>query len=334
MSTINEYQSLREKANAVEVDSIPECAPYARKHIEGLTERGQAALVQRQLVREAKSSRRTRDFESLEKHSENLQEARFREGLAAFVQALKTGREAYGRREPIRHYGQAKNPVNGLPVERQAVLAWEAVCSMLGRMATPDRPLDVQTLAGKLARRLKGACNLPEYGVLGYERAALVLLDHFANATGWIEEVPGERLIGRVQQSPNTYRLTEKFLSDVLGGGLAADFAERRPMLVPPVPWTETATHGGYLHNGVQAVRGVSEAIGSPEIVAALNALQATPFRVNRRLLDVARSFRTNAEDFGGVVIAGQYIETRHDREANESRSKMIRSALTLAAGE
>lgn len=333
MLNIRDYQAARAAGTVTDIDAIPVWAAYARKHVEKLTEQGYASLILRQLAREAQSSRRTRDLDSLEKHAERLAFEALESGLEAFAQALQTGREAYGRREPIRHFGQGKNPVNALPIERQAELTWDAVCAMLGRMAIPDRPLSVQTLAGKLARKLRDACKgAAEHGVLGYERAALVLLDHFAIATGWIEEVSGERQTGRAEKAPNTYRLAKKFLDEVLGGGIAVDFSERRPMIVPPVPWTETATHGGFLHNGVQAIRGVSKPIQSPEIVAALNALQATPFRVNRRVLEVAESFRVNAEDFGGAMIAGQYVEERHDIDADEARSKTIRSALTLAA--
>lgn len=356
MLNIRDYQAVRAAGTATEIDAIPEPAPYARKHVKKLTEHGYASLILRQLAREAQSSRRTHDLDSLEKHAKSFKGGAVGSGLTAFVEALESGRTVRGKVKPVEHEGGAGNIVNRLPIEVQASLTWDAFFAVIGRLAIPDRPLAVQTLAGSLGRRLRVACGgdditrkrnvkvWPEGAKLfkieerdtvvplGYERGALVLLGHFANATGWIEEVTGARTIGRTERTTNSYRLTQKFLDDVLGGGLAVDFSERRPMIVPPVPWTETATHGGYLHNGVQAIRGVSKAIQSPEIVAALNAVQATPFRVNRRVLEVARSFRVNAEDFGGAVIAGHYVETRHDIDADEARSKTIRSALTLSA--
>jgi len=335
MTSIRDYQATRAEATATELSTLPEPAPYARKHVEKLTEQGYASLVLRQLAREAQSSRRTHDLDSLDKHAKALKVEALKNGLEDFAEALETGREAYGRCEPIRHFGQGKNPVNGIAIESQAVLTWETVCSVLGRMVMEDRPLAVQTVAKMLGRRLKAACGeAPEYRTLGYERAALTLLDIFSVSTGWIEEVQGEYSTLRKRNETNSYRLTQKFLDGILGGSLAHDFSERRPMLVPPVPWTVVAKHGGYLHNEIQAIRDVRAPIQSPAVILALNALQATPFRVNQRILEVARSFRVNAEDVDGVRVHGYYIETRHDVDPDVARSKTIRSALTLAAAE
>jgi DNA-directed RNA polymerase len=333
MLSIRDYQAVRAEATANDMAAIPEPASYARTHVEKLAEQGYTSLVLRQLAREAQSSRRTHDLDSLEKHAKAFKLVALENGLATFVEALETGREAYGRREPIRHFGQGRNPVNALSIETQAVLTWDAVCSVLGRMVIEDRPLSVQTLAKMLGRRLKTACGgAEEYRTLGYERAALTLLDFFCTATGWVEELQGVYSALRKRNETNSYRLTRKFLADVLGGSLACDFSERRPMLVPPVPWSEAAKHGGYLSNGIQAIRDVRAPIHAPEVVAALNALQATPFRINQRVLETARAFRVNAEDLGGAVVQGYYVEARHDIDADVYRSKTIRSALTLAA--
>lgn len=346
MQNIRDFQDARAVAHAVDVDRIPDPAPYAREHVAKLTAQGYAGRVIRQLVREVQSSRRTRDLESLDKNAKSLSIAALTDGLERFANRLtecvvtKTGKVL-----PIRHHGYTNNPVNALQPEQQAGITWDAVCAMLGRMVLIDRPLAVETLAGNLARRLQSACrNADPYGTLGYERAALVLLDHFREATGWIVEISGRfdtakgnaegKKGKRVKDiTPNTYRLTQGFLDDVLGGELAADFSEFSPMLVPPVPWTESAYHGGYLSRGVQAVRGLQDkAIGSPEIVAALNALQATPFRVNQRVLAVAERFRFNAEDARTIRVAGRVIDAVHMANPDETRSKVIRSALTLAA--
>ncbi|KWH13413.1 DNA-dependent RNA polymerase [Burkholderia territorii] len=327
MHSIAEYQSLREKAVAVSLTEIPEVRPYARRHVEQLQQQGHVRQLIRQLCREAQSSRRTTDDSGLTNRSA------LEAGLASFREALETAKQTKRKVSKIEHKGGKYNPINAVDVAAQAEATWDAICGMLGRMADPDRPLSVQTLAGALAGRLRNLTGgAPEYGELGYERAALLLLDHFCASTGWLEERTGEAKMMSRTRKPNTYHLTAKFLDEVAAGGLVADFAERRPMLVPPVPWTTFATHGGYLHDQIPAVRGTRQPIESEVIVSALNALQATRFRVNRRVLEVAQTFRTNAEDMGGAVINGRYIETRHDTPEPMRRAKTIRSALTLAA--
>lgn len=327
MHSISEYQSLRSKAVAVSLTEIPEVRPYARRHVEELSCEGHAGAIIKQLCREAQSSRRTTGDEGL-----TNREALYA-GLNAFRTALETAKQTKRKVSKIEHKGGKYNPVNAVDVEAQASATWDAICGMLGRMADPNRPLSVQTLAGALAGRLRNLTGgAPEYGELGYERAALLLLDHFCAATEWLEERTGETKMMSKVRKPNTYHLTGKFLDDVAQGGLVADFAERRPMLVPPVPWTTFSTHGGYLHDQIPAVRGIRRPIESEVIVSALNAMQATRFRVNRRVFEVAQTFRTNAEDMGGAVINGCYIETRHDLPETLRRAKTIRSALTLSA--
>ncbi|OXI42146.1 DNA-directed RNA polymerase [Burkholderia aenigmatica] len=327
MHSIAEYQSLREKAVAVSLTEIPEVRPYARRHVEQLSNEGQAGAIIKQLCREAQSSRRTTDDESL-----TNREALYA-GLNAFRYALETAKQTKRKVSKIEHKGGKYNPLNAVDVAAQADAVWDAICGMLGRMADPDRPLSAQTLAGVLAGRLRNLTGgAPEYGELGYERAALLLLDHFCAATGWLEERTGETKMMSRTRKPNTFHLTARFMDEVAGDGLAVDFAERRPMLVPPVPWTTFATHGGYLHDQIPAVRGTRRPIESEVIVSALNALQATRFRVNRRVLEVAQTFKTNAEDMRGAVINGRYIEARHDTPESLRRAKTIRSALTLAA--
>ncbi|KVQ33123.1 DNA-directed RNA polymerase [Burkholderia ubonensis] len=327
MHSIAEYQSLRDKAVAVSVTNIPEVRPYARRHVEALQRQGHAHVVLKQLCREAQSSRRTTDDAGLTNRDA------LKAGLATFRAALETAKQTKRKVSKIEHKGGKYNPLNAVEVAAQADATWDAICGMLGRMADPDRPLSVQTLAGALAGRLRNLTGgAPEYGELGYERAALLLLDHFCASTGWLEERTGEAKMMSRTRKPNTYHLTAKFLDEVAAGDLVADFAERRPMLVSPVPWTTFATHGGYLHDQIPAVRGTRRPIESEVIVSALNALQATRFRVNRRVLEVAQTFKTNAEDMGGAVINGRYIETRHDTPESMRRAKTIRSALTLSA--
>jgi DNA-directed RNA polymerase len=335
MHTIQSYAAQREAANKVEIDSIPAVRPFARKHVERLQEDGRSSLILKQLCREAESSRRVDSEYSLAKYADSLNVAALQEGLDKFRQALETGKRTKLKVSPIAHYGGSSNPVNRIPVSAQANATWDSICALLGAIASKEETggIGVQSVASHLARRLRGmACGAPEYKTLGYERAALVLLDHFCEATGWLVEVPGARRMLSARQKPNTYALTPKFVTKVLGGGMAEDFSERRPMLVPPVPWTTTATHGGYLHSGIPAVRGATKPIGSDVIVSALNALQATPFRVNRRVLDMAGGLQANAEELSGRLVLGRYLEARHDEEEAVRNARTIRSALTISA--
>lgn len=333
MQTISEYTREREQANAVTIQAIPEVRPFARRHVERLQETGYTALVLKQLCREAESSRRVSSEAALREHAQALNSGALLEGLEAFRTALETAKKTKLTTKKIEHKGGKHNPVNTLSVVEQANATWDAVVGMLGRMADTDRPLSVQTLAGSLGGRLRNLTGgAQEYGELGYERAALLLLDHFIAATGWLEERSGEARMMSKTRKPNTYAITPCFVSEVLGGGMPADFSERRPMLVPPVPWTVRATHGGYLGSEIPAVRGTSRAIGSQVIVDALNALQATAFRVNRRVLEVAETFHRNAENPSKRMVLGRYIEARHDQGEHLQRAKTIRSALTISA--
>lgn len=67
------------------------------------------------------------------------------------------------------------------------------------------------------------------------------------------------------------------------------------PMIVPPYPWTADA-EGGYVKVRTPLVIGLSkaqrkamDAADLTETMAAVNALSATPWRINRRVLDVVK---------------------------------------------
>ncbi|WP_233633010.1 hypothetical protein [Burkholderia seminalis] len=178
MHSIAEYQSLREKAVAVSFTEIPEVRPYARRHVEQLQQQGYAGEIIKQLCREAQSSRRTTDDEGLTNRKALYA------GFNAFRTALETAKQTKRKVSKIEYKGGKYNPLNAVDVAVQADATWSAICGMLGRMADPDRPLSAQTLAGALAGRLRNLTGgAPEYGELGYERAALLLLDHFCAAT-------------------------------------------------------------------------------------------------------------------------------------------------------
>lgn len=337
IETISDYKATRAAVTDISVTAIPEVRPFARRHAEALEQSGNSDLVLRQLVREARSDRRTRTDEALLANAPALAVDRIQEGFDALCASLEEG-GAYRK-----HFGNSFNPVNAVPADEQAGAMWGALCSLVSPLVNVEDEggLSVQTLAGAVAGRLRALTGgAPEYRKLGYERAGLVLIDHLHKATGWIDEIQGETVVtsvtngkARTRQLPNKVRLTEKFLDEVLGGeGVLADLAERKPMLVPPVPWTTTSTHGGYLHNAIPAVRGTRGPINSPEIVSALNALQATPFRVNTRVLDVAKTFRLDADNLPTKTVMGVLIEERHDIPAEIQRGRTIRSALTIGA--
>lgn len=333
MQTISEYAVSRAEATEVILKSIPDVRPFAIKHVESLQADGRSAAVIRQLVREGQSSRRIGSEASMEEHAERFNLASLQAGLDAFLSALKVAKVRGKFKYQIEHKGGQFNPVNKIPVEVQADATWDAIVSACGRLADPSRPFSVQTLAGQLGVRLKAATGGKKIeGILGYERAALLLLDHFADATGWLEEKSGEVKLMSKLQKPNTYTLTPKFMADVLGGSMAADFSERRPMLVPPVPWSTTSPQGGYLHIGIPAVRSTNKPLGSAAVASALNALQGTGFRVNQRVLRLAETFTHNAESLHGSLVRGLYMERRHDTSEAVQQAKTIRSALTIAA--
>jgi DNA-directed RNA polymerase len=342
MTTISEYQAHRAAVTQVEIKAIPEVRPFARRHVAALETEGKGTLVLRQLVREAQSVRRTNTDETLLENAAGLNVDAIQAGYNALCESLATGKRTKNKVDKVEHKGGRFNLINQLTVEEQADAMWGGLCSLVAPLISLEDGggLSVQTLAGAVAGRLRAlTCGAPEYTPFAYERAALVLIDHLCDSTGWLVEETGETVLtvtapGKVRkkQLPNKVRLTQKFVDGVLGGDLLPDLSERKPMLVPPVPWTVTATHGGYLHNAIPAVRGTREPIQSPEIVSALNVMQATPFRVNARVLAVAKTFRVNAEDLPVAAVLGELTEERHDVSEELQRSKTIRSALTIGA--
>jgi DNA-directed RNA polymerase len=332
MQTIAEYAVTRAAATSVVLTEVPRERKYAREHVESLQAAGRSGKVIQQLMREGQSSRRINSEASLAEHAKSVDVDVLQAGLDKFCAALRTATFKHGKVSKVQHAAKSK-PINELSAESQANATWEAIVSAMGRMADVSRPLSVQTLAGLLGRRLRDmCCGAVIEQELAYERAALLLLDHFGHSTGWLEERTGELRMMSKTRKPNTYTLTQKFMDEILGGSLAIDFSERKPMLVPPVPWTTTGAHGGYLHAPVPAVRSTNKAIGSPAVVSALNALQGTAFRVNRRILALAEKHTNNAETLPGRMVMGKLIEARHDESVDVQQAKTIRSALTISA--
>jgi DNA-directed RNA polymerase len=313
---------------------IPAVSAHASKHAEMLRSAGLGELVEKQLIREASSSRRVSTEQALATFATDFNRAALSAGIEAFRVRLETASVTKtGLVQAIKHGGYSLNPVNSLSVDQQLRAAWQGIVSMAGRMVNKDQPTSVQAMGAAIGERLRkmGGMKLPETDFRP-ETAGLLLLKHFEFATEWIIENDGGTEFMSKSRKPNTVNFTEKFRVDILGGGLPADFAENRPMLVPPVPWTEKAIRGGYLNSGIPAIRRSDKAIRSPAIVSALNAMQSTPFRVNKRVLALANEMRVFADELPGKLIRGKLIDERHDEPEAVQKAKTMRSALTLGA--
>ena len=324
MSALSAFQANRAAKHAVELSNVPTERPYARGHVDRLVAEGGDAtrvLVIRQLCREAASS--------LKLTEAHLRRDSIESGIADFTKALSTARKLKGLPAPVQFDGKGSNPANTLSVEQLVAATWSGMCAAWGKMTRLDG-CPVQSAAKRIGSALKNATGgVPPHKRLGYEQAALVLIDYFCYATGWVEELTGERRFGSVTRETNNLVATRKFYEEVLADASLCEFLEGKPMLVPPVPWTPEASNGGYLYAGVQAVRGVRKAIGSREIADALNALQGTAWRTNARVLAVANVVEREGT---GAEYMGMKLEVRHDDPTY--RSTMIRSALTLEAFE
>jgi len=80
------------------------------------------------------------------------------------------------------------------------------------------------------------------------------------------------------------------------------------PMIVPPLPWTGPR-EGGYLtiptelvkHHNNKPILTALKAADLSQVLAAVNALQETPWRINKRLYDIMRSAWGEGKTVGGL---------------------------------
>lgn len=104
---------------------------------------------------------------------------------------------------------------------------------------------------------------------------------------------------------------TEAWFSDA-AERMAAFAPVHLPMLVPPRPWTDPF-HGGYL---TRAIRGAfmiqshskgyldeAKNVDMPKVYAAINAVQSTAWRVNRRVLDVMTEARAAGSRYASLFV-------------------------------
>lgn len=137
------------------------------------------------------------------------------------------------------------------------------------------------------------------------------------------------RQVGLVEMD---HAVTKLLLSD---GRLLRDsiLPRYQPMLVPPRPWT-SYNRGGYLRPRglVMRTRGSRRQVEAlkhadlSEVLAGLNALGATPWRINRPVLDVVERLWAAGGDVAGLVArADLTMPTLSELEDSSSSSSRCR---------
>jgi DNA-directed RNA polymerase, mitochondrial len=123
-------------------------------------------------------------------------------------------------------------------------------------------------------------------------RVGLKLIEIVHLKTGLVEPV---RIQRGINNSPILLCATDKTLKwiEQSNDNLEALSPVFLPTVIPPKPWTDLST-GGYFSGRVRRLRLVKakptkngKSIVSEEVKAAVNAVQETPWRINRRVLDV-----------------------------------------------
>lgn len=130
----------------------------------------------------------------------------------------------------------------------------------------------------------------------------LKLIELFEESTGLVTL---ERRTAGHHDTPVYLMLTDEAAAWFDTAHMTASLWEpvHQPMLVPPRPWT-TPTSGGYLTEAIRAklvttsVPGFLDElrnVSMPDVYASLNAVQATPWRINVQVLAVMEEVRTAA---------------------------------------
>lgn len=122
-------------------------------------------------------------------------------------------------------------------------------------------------------------------------KVGLILIDLCSKTTGWFER---KKLKYGGRFAVDSVLPTEKFLEFIqtLRGNMPLTLVNR-PMICPPTPW-EGPIGGGYLSRGDELVTGwrrsghsIIQEAEIPSVYEAINEIQSTPFRINKRVLDV-----------------------------------------------
>jgi DNA-directed RNA polymerase len=116
------------------------------------------------------------------------------------------------------------------------------------------------------------------------------------------------------------------------------DLPRKMPMVVPPLPWSRDED-GGYLfnlfglfplvkHASPEHLREIKRTASS-DVFKALNLIQATPWRINREVLDLVEKIRGTGRKMAGIVAFDEEPEPPkpNDIDENKEARKKWRSA-------
>lgn len=142
----------------------------------------------------------------------------------------------------------------------------------------------------------------------------LVLIDVFRKSTGMIDEVTARDYKGR---SIVSIQLNEKFGEELLErmSKVANMFTLFYPTVIPPKSWVNgELVGGGYYTDNVQPYRLIKgskakytaemESVDLTQVLEPLNAIQNTPWRVNKTMLEMLDHVFKNGIDVTGLITA------------------------------
>lgn len=161
----------------------------------------------------------------------------------------------------------------------------------------------------KIMRKAAQIAGVAQFGWTEKEKAKLgmKLIEVFVETTGFAylyQEKDGPRTIKMLRLSDEVLKRIEENHARLEG-----DEPVNVPMLCPPVPWTNPVS-GGYLTEIMQQclVRAVSVetrddllSADMPDVYDAVNAVQATPWRINRAVYDVLLECHRGNGQLGGL---------------------------------
>lgn len=172
------------------------------------------------------------------------------------------------------------------------------------------------TSGRKGLRVLRNAYAAEDFEGLKWKPADLlrighVLLEIFKDTTGFIQ-IQTEGKAGQMKKLVVPSDSAANWVSDLaFREALMAPI--HYPMIVPPKPWT-TPYDGGYLNQQMhkltlvwsprRVVNRRLEATDMPEVYLAINALQATPWRINQSVFDVFNALAETEESVAGLPSA------------------------------
>jgi DNA-directed RNA polymerase len=259
--------------------------------------------------------------------------------ITAMIERVKGGKGGRGRPSLAAKYLQDTNPKTIALLAARRIISGAANTETLTRLAmgvasviedhvvfeTFRKGKETKKHYDRAVRRLKGKShhghrarvlrgNAGTHGVRGFEwsqqdklHVGLKLVELFSEAKqGWIERETHRK--GKL--TVEHIRLTD-YARDWLTKRHAdcATFAPiHYPMVVPPRPWSSPAD-GGYLSKDhrlwlmkVRRRETLDELFNTdmPEVYAAINAIQSTPWRINKAVLGVMREGEAR-----GMVLPG-----------------------------